>query len=136
MLESSPVHRLRTALHRFALSGLCLLFVACTPAACNEEESVIGRELEILIGEPGPAVKEAERRLLARGSSAIAILETGLYQADPIGRVRIAKLLAAIGDPEVIPILQHMASRDEDALVREQANLVLRRVHGAVKVSP
>lgn len=97
---------------------------------------MVGREVEILIGEPGPAVKEAERRLLARGTSAIAILETGLYQADPIGRVRIAKLLAAIGGPEAWPVLQHMARRDDDPLVREQAANALKQAQAASKSQP
>ena len=116
---------------------VCLLCVlasavafACTPAACNEEDSVVGREVESLIGEPGPAVKEAERRLVARGQSAIAILETGLYQADAMGRIRIVKVLAQLG-AEARPILEHMARKDDDAFVREQALNSLNKAQGA-----
>ena len=91
------------------------------------------REVEILIGEPGPAVKEAERRLLARGPSAIAILETGLYQADPIGRVRIVKTLAKLGSQEAVPVLAHIAERDDDPLVRETASTALTQLAASLR---
>lgn len=107
---------------------LTLLLGGCTPTACNEEGQVINREVEILVGEPGPGVKEAKRRLVARGRSAIAILETGLYHADPIGRVRIVSALQEIGGGEARAVLLHVARRDEDALVREQASLALTKV--------
>ncbi len=83
------------------------------------------REVEVLIGEAGPAAKEAQRRLLARGLSAIAILETGLYQADAMGRVRIVKTLAKLKSEEVIPVLKHIAMYDDDELVRETARSAL-----------
>ena len=107
---------------------LLLLFIflsACTPTACSEEEQDINREVEILIGEPGPATKEAERRLLERGVGAIAILETGLYQADAMGRIRIVKTLAKLNSAEVLPVIRHIAKRDDDALVRETAKTAL-----------
>ena len=87
--------------------------------------------MEILIGEPGPAVKEAERRLLARGPSAIAILETGLYQADPMGRIRIVKMLSKLDSKEALPVIRHIANRDDDALVRETAQAALTKLGGA-----
>lgn len=87
--------------------------------------------MEILIGEPGPAVKEAERRLLDRGPSAIAILETGLYQADPIGRIRIVKTLSKLDSKEVLPVIRHLAERDDDALVRETAQAALDKLEAA-----
>jgi hypothetical protein len=105
--------------------ALALCLAGCTPTACNEEEQVTNREVEILVGEPGPAVKEAQRRLLARGRSAIAILETGLYHADPIGRIRIVGVLEELGGSEAVSVLQHIARRDEDELVREQASEAL-----------
>ena len=110
---------------------LLLVFIflsACTPTACSEEEADINREVEILIGEPGPAAKEAERRLLERGASSIAILETGLYQADPLGRVRIVKTLAKLDSPEVLPVIRHIAKRDDDELVRETAQVALAKL--------
>ncbi|MCP4445589.1 MAG: HEAT repeat domain-containing protein [Myxococcales bacterium] len=106
---------------------LFLFLSACTPTACSEEEQETHREVEILIGEPGPAVKEAERRLLERGRSAIAILETGLYHADPIGRIRIVRTLAKLEMEEAMPVIQHIAERDDDPLVRETAEAALRK---------
>lgn len=110
---------------------LALFLTGCTPTACSEEEQDIGREVEILIGEPGPATKEAERRLLSRGKSSIAILETGLYQADPIGRVRIIKTLAKLDSTEVLPVIRHVAKRDDDALVRETAKAALTKLEAS-----
>ncbi len=110
---------------------LCLGLSSCTPAACNEEESVVGKEVEILIGEAGPGVREAERRLLARGHSALAILETGLYQADAIGRGRIVRVLGELHDAEAVPVLRQIAEHDEDASVREQALAVLKKAQSA-----
>ena len=86
---------------------------------------MIHREVDILVGEPGPGVKEAKRRLVARGPSVIAILETGLYHANAIGRVRIVSVLAELGGGEARAVLAHLAKRDADALVREQASLAL-----------
>jgi HEAT repeat protein len=109
--------------------ALLLLFSACAPAACNaDEEKVIAREVEILIGEPGAGTRQAEARLVARGHRSIAILETGLYQADPLGRQRVVKTLEKIGDREVLPILRHLARRDPDADVRERAQAALDRL--------
>lgn len=89
---------------------------------------MIHREVEILVGEPGPGVKEAKRRLIARGRSAIAILETGLYHADEIGRIRIVSVLQELGGADSIAVLKHIAARDEDELVREQASLALEKI--------
>ncbi len=86
------------------------------------------REVEVLIAEAGSAAKEAERRLLARGVSAIAILETGLYQADAMGRVRIVKTLAKLESEEATPVLKHIAAHDDDELVRETARSALDRI--------
>jgi hypothetical protein len=105
--------------------ALALCSGACTPTACSDEGAVIDREVDILVGEPGPGVKEAKRRLIARGRSAIAILETGLYHADAIGRVRIVAVLQELGGSDAIAVLRHIAKRDEDELVREQASLAL-----------
>lgn len=107
---------------------LILFLSSCTPTACSEEEQDINREVEILIGEPGPAVKEAERRLLERGTGSIAILETGLYQADAMGRIRIVKTLAKLDSEEVLPVIRHIAARDDDPLVRETAAAALAKL--------
>ncbi len=112
--------------------NIALLFAlslwACTPTACNEEGDVIHREVDVLVGEPGPGVKEAKRRLVARGPSVIAILETGIYHADAIGRVRIIGVLQELGGADARAVLRHLVERDEDALVREQASLALAKI--------
>lgn len=117
-------------------AALVLCLGGCTPTACNDEEQVTNREVEILIGEAGPAVKEAKRRLLARGHSAIAILETGLYQADPIGRIRIVGVLSELGDADALAVLQHIAKRDDDELVRERASETLAKLTNMVSADP
>jgi hypothetical protein len=106
-----------------------MLLTGCAPAACDaQDEKMIAREVEILIGEAGSGAREAESRLVARGAQAIAILETGLYQADALGRQRIVKTLEKIGDPEVVAVLEHLAERDPDADVRDRAKLALSRL--------
>lgn len=114
-------------MHMFRwLVAVLVLSSSCAPTACNEEsERALEREVEVLIGEPGPAVAEAKTRLLARGTSAIALLETGLYQADENGRRRIVETLKELGDPEVLPILRHLARRDVDPEVRQSASAAL-----------
>ena len=117
------------------IAALALCLGGCTPTACNDEERITTREVEVLIGEAGPAVKEAKRRLLARGRSAIAILETGLYQADPIGRIRIVGVLYALGEVDAVSVLEHIAKRDDDELVRERASEALAKLAKAVPAS-
>ena len=51
-----------------------------------------------------------------------AVVETGLYEADLAGRLRVVRVLARIGDPEVLPILDHLSRRDPEAEVREAAS--------------
>ena len=113
---------------------LAAVFVAagCSPQACQSDEAAVHKEVEVLIENEGPASKEAARRLKARGKRAIAILETGLYTAEPIGRIRIAKVLADLAHPEGVPILEHMISRDTDPLVRERAAEELSRLNAAI----
>ena len=94
---------------------------------------MVEKEVEILVGEGGPASKEAQRRLLARGRSAIAILETGLYHADVSGRIRIVKVLAGLKDAEALPVLRHIALRDDDELVREQASDALAKLERSLR---
>mgnify|MGYP001544961955 CR=1 FL=1 len=115
--------------------ALALCLAGCTPKACSEEERDINREVEVLIGEASPAVKEAKRRLVERGPSAIAILETGLYQADPIGRIRIIGVLEELHHVEAVAVLEHMAKRDDEELVREQASEALGRLRNALAQS-
>jgi HEAT repeat protein len=87
----------------------------------GSDDATITHEVEVLIGEPGAAANAAERALVDRGSEAILFLETGLWRADAPGRKRILRTLERIGDPEALPIAEHVAARDPDPLVRERA---------------
>lgn len=102
---------------------------SCTPRACDSsDERALAREVEFLVADDGPIAAEAEARLLGRGRSAIAVLETGLYAAEPAGRRRVVRVLTRLGEPEAIPILEHLAARDPAAEVREAAAEGLERL--------
>jgi HEAT repeat protein len=95
---------------------------ACDARACSDaDDREAIHEVEVLIAEPGGAADAAERHLLARGASAIAYLETGLYSAETAARRRVIRVLVGIGDPEARPILEHLAARDPDPEVRAAA---------------
>ena len=107
---------------RTVLAVLALLQLACGSRACSvEDERRLLREVEVLVSDLGPATKEAKQRLVRRGRRAIPVLETGMYEASAAGRARIIDTLVAIGDPEVLPILEFRAQRDPDELVRRRA---------------
>jgi HEAT repeat protein len=79
------------------------------------------REVEVLVVAEGPVAEAAAERLVRRGAEAIAVLETGLYTAEPPARRRIIRTLERIGAPEAAPVLRHLAERDPDPDVREAA---------------
>lgn len=109
--------------------ALAASLAACTPRACDHaDRRALASEVEFLVAGDGPVAAEAERRLIARGESAIAVLETGLYSADAAGRRRVIRVLAAIGAPETAPILEHLAGRDPDPTVRAAAAEALARL--------
>ena len=81
----------------------------------------MARDVELLIGESASHADAAQARLVARGRAAIVMLETGLYQAEPLGRRRIVATLVSIGNSEAIPILRHLAANDPDEAVRADA---------------
>ena len=64
-------------------------------------------------------------------SSPIAVVETGLYEADLAGRLRVVRVLARIGDPGALPILDHLSRRDPDAELREAASRAAAALRGA-----
>lgn len=99
-----------------------LAAMSCVPATCtDEDETRLAREIEVLVGEPGRAADEAEDLIVARGRSAIAVLETAIYNAGEAGRRRVVTTLVRIGDPEVARILRHLARADSAESVREAA---------------
>ena len=111
-----------------AIFPICAAF-SCVPATCNDEDdSRLAREIEVLVGEPSRAADEAEDLIVARGRSAIAVLETAVYNAGEVGRRRVVKTLVRIGDPEVIPILKHLAQADVAESVREAASQGLEKL--------
>ena len=102
---------------------VALVFLsACAPEACSDrDERRVQRWVELLTGEPGPTADAAERALIEHGVPAVQYLETGLYNAEPLARRRIVRTLVGIGDPAVLPILDHLARRDPDPDVRAAA---------------
>ena len=94
---------------------------SCAPRACDDRDDRIARDVELLLGDSKPAADAAHERLVAYGRPAIVMLESGLYQAEPPGRRRIVRALVAIGNPEAIPILRHLAEHDADEAVRAEA---------------
>ena len=82
----------------------------------------MARDVEILLADSEAAADGAQKRLVARGRPAILLLESGLYQAEPLGRRRIVRTLERIGNPEAAPILKHLAEHDPDDGVRAAAN--------------
>jgi HEAT repeat protein len=68
-------------------------------------------------------------RLAHYGPRAVVVLETALYDADVPGRLRVVKALAATRDPHALPVLEHLARRDEDPRVRAAAKDAEARLH-------
>lgn len=108
-------------LRRRPIAIAFLVSLSCTPRACDDTDDDLARDVEILLGESDRAADGAEARLIAQGRPAIVMLESGLYQAEPRGRLRIVQVLAAIGNPEAAPILRHLAEHDPDDGVRQAA---------------
>ncbi|RMH43456.1 MAG: hypothetical protein D6689_05135 [Deltaproteobacteria bacterium] len=101
------------------------LAAGCAPPACDDTDDRLAAAVEVLVGPPGPAADAAADRLVAAGRDAIAVVEVGLYDADPAGRRRVIDVLARIGHPDAAPILRHLAERDPDAGVRAAARRAL-----------
>lgn len=105
--------------------------LACSADACSDRTARrLARLVELTTGEPGPMADAAEEALVATGRPAILYLETGLYDAEPAARRRIARVLTRLGDHEVAPILSHLAERDPDPDVRSEAEAGLRALEG------
>ncbi len=123
------------AVRRIAASAAAAALVAlpaCAADACSDRgERRLARLVELVIDEPGPTADAAEEALVAAGPAAILYLETGLYDAEPDGRRRLARILARIGDREGQPILAHLARHDPDPDVRAEAAAGARALPGA-----
>jgi hypothetical protein len=103
----------------------CVAVAGCAPPACSDADEQLARDVEILVRDDGPLGQAARERLVRRGKSAIPVIETGLYAAEPPARKRIIRALGEIGAPEAAPILVHLARRDPDPEVREAAERAL-----------
>jgi len=99
-----------------------LATASCAPPACSEtSERAARQDIKLLVEDEGPLAEAARARLVARGGQAIAVIETGLYAANPPARLRIVRTLAEIGARETLPILEHLAAHDPDPGVRAAA---------------
>jgi HEAT repeat protein len=98
-----------------------IALVVAAAAACDQGDRAIERDVALATGALEPAAAAAADRLVRHGRRAIAILETGLYTAEPPGRVRVVQTLVRIGDPDAVPILRLVAERDPDPGVRRAA---------------
>ena len=105
---------------------------SCAPSACSDEEDRrLAGWVQALVGEPGPRADAAEEALVASGRDAILYLETGLYDAEPRARRRVVKTLVRIGDRAALPVLDHLARRDPDEVVRQAAAAARAALEGA-----
>jgi hypothetical protein len=98
------------------------LVAGCAPPACSDrEDQRFARDVELVATSDGRPGRDASERLARAGRRAVAILETGLYGAEPAGRRRIVRTLVATGSAEARPILEHLSRHDSDETVREAA---------------
>ena len=115
---------------------LIVALIGCAPPACDDTDDRLARDVEILIGPSSERAKSAQVRLVSYGARAVALVEVGLYQADGVGRRRIVSTLTGIGDPVVLPILDHLAANDPDDLVRSAAASAAKTVRRARSSGP
>ena len=102
---------------------------ACAPPACSEStERATRQDVKLLVEDEGSLAEAARARLIGRGASAIAVLETGLYAANPPARLRVVRTLGEIGSAEARPILDHLVARDPSPDVREAAKQAISRL--------
>jgi HEAT repeat protein len=107
----------------FAVSlAMVSAIAACAPPACTEsDERAARKDVKTLVDDDGPLAEAARARLVARGPGAIAVVETGLYSANPPARLRLVRTLAEIRSREAEPILAHLVAHDPNPDVREAA---------------
>jgi HEAT repeat protein len=111
---------------RVLIFAVCLTGSACAPPACSDPpERAARKDVKLLVEDDGPLAEAARTRLVARGASAIAVLETGLYAANPPARLRIVRALQDIRSREAAPILAHLAAKDPDENVRAAAKTAI-----------
>jgi hypothetical protein len=102
------------------LLGL-LLVTGCEDRSYRE----IGAQIDVLTKGSGELVPVALTRLGRIGRPAIPQIETALHTASARGKLNLVKALAAVGDGEAAPILQHFATFDANAEVRSECEALL-----------
>ena len=110
----------------------------CLPPACSEGGDERAREdVARVAAHDDELGRAAADRLVADGTRAIALLETGLPNATPAGRIRLVHTMARIdahnaagnaaGNAACVaaPVLRHLAERDAEPDVRAAAERAL-----------
>lgn len=117
-------------MRRVLIFALLVATASCAPPACTESgEREARKDVKLLVEDDGPLAEAAQGRLVERGASAIAVLETGLYAANVPARVRVVHTLQRIGSREAQPILAHLVAHDPDREVREAAEKAISSLH-------
>lgn len=115
---------------QFIKVWIVVLLTMFTMSCSKDNSRTIQKEVELLVGEPGLMADQAEQSLVARGLTAIPVLETGLYIGNAQGRKKIIRVLKNIGDPEGLPIIEFVAREDKESHVRDYASRVLKQWPG------
>lgn len=100
-----------------AVSGM-----ACEDGAHRD----IHRDLHVITTRDDELAAAAQRRLIARGVTALPQIEIALHTAGPPARLRLVDVLGAVGHPEGAAILRQLALHDGDAPVRTRAEALMR----------
>jgi len=105
------------------LLGL-LALPACTRRELRERE--IRDEVAIVAGREGALAERSIEELRRYGRDAIPQIEAALPKAKPTGQLNLVMALRRLGDPEAIPLLRHLALRNETEAVRIESEVTLR----------
>ncbi|MBI5478716.1 MAG: HEAT repeat domain-containing protein [Deltaproteobacteria bacterium] len=101
-----------------------LALPACTRRELRERE--IRDEVETIAAREGPLAERAMEELRRFGRDAIPPIEAALPKAKPTGQLNLVMALRRLGDPAAIPLLRHLALRNETEAVRIEAEVTLR----------
>jgi hypothetical protein len=97
---------------------------ACTRRELRERE--IRDEVAIIAGREGALAERSMDELKRYGRDAIPPIEAALPKASQTGQLNLVMALRRLGDPEAIPLLRHLALRNETEAVRIEAEVTLR----------
>jgi len=97
---------------------------ACSHRELREREI---RDLVALVSvHEGDVAEEAIERLVPYGPLAITEIEAALPKASFTGQLNLVLALRRLGHPEAIPLLLHLAERNEFEPVRIESKVTLR----------